>query len=98
MGGSISVVEYKELLHNLSGKDVDNSDRDSVQKFCEYSSETSEQSMIFSAVTPEDIKALKTSKPMNLLYIIREVVDIFHTNVVSIKCFEDTTQIGLVKG
>lgn len=98
MGNSVSVVEYKEMLTQLARKDLGNRDKESAVKFCEYSSDSSEQSMIFTSVTNEDIKSIKKNRPMNLLYIIREVIDIFYDNASSTDLFEDSEQINLTKG
>lgn len=54
--------------------------------------------MIFTAITTEDIKSLKQNRPMNLLYIIREVIDIFYTLATSDETLEDSTQISTMKG
>jgi hypothetical protein len=54
--------------------------------------------MIFNSITPEDIKALRQNRPMNLLYIIREVIDIFHTNAASLDKIEDSQTTSLMKG
>jgi hypothetical protein len=98
MGNNVSVVEYKDILDQLSTKDIGNRDKDSVVKFCECSSDTSESSPIYTAISPEDIKTLKKNKPMNFLYIIREVIEIFHTNASVTDVFEDATQINIMKG
>lgn len=98
MGNSVSVIEYKDLLNELSGKDTNNKDRESCEKFCAYSEDGSDQSMVYTAISPEDIKALKQNRPMNLLYIIREIIDILHSKAVENDTIEETQLVAIVKG
>ena len=98
MGNSVSVIEYKDMLNELSTKDINNRDVENMEKFCGYSEDSSDQSMIFTAISNEDIKSLKQNKPMNLLYIIREVTEILYTRATGFESIEDAQQISIVKG
>lgn len=98
MGNSVSVIEYKDLLNDLSTKDINNRDRENMQKFWAYSEDSSDQSMVYTAITSEDIKSLKQNRPMNLLYIIREIIDIFYTNATSYETIEEAQVVSVTKG
>ena len=54
--------------------------------------------MVFTAITAEDIKMLKQNRPMNLLYIVREIIDIFYLLATSNELFEDSNHINTMKG
>ena len=59
MGNSVSVIEYKDLLNQLSEKDMSHRDRENMEKFWMYSEDGSDQGMVYTAITAEDIKVLK---------------------------------------
>lgn len=54
--------------------------------------------MVFTAITNEDIKSLKQNRPMNLLYIIREIIDIMYNKACAYECIEDAQVISVLKG
>jgi hypothetical protein len=54
--------------------------------------------MVWTAISVEDIKALKQNRPMNLLYIIREIIDIFYKNAVNNVSIEDAELTSVMKG
>jgi hypothetical protein len=98
MGNSVSVIEYKDLLNELSTKDINNRDAQGVQNLCGYSEDATEAAMVWTAISVEDIKALKQNRPMNLLYIIREIIDIFYSNAVNNVSIEDAQLTSVMKG
>jgi hypothetical protein len=61
-----------------------------------YSEDSSDQSMVYTAITSEDIKSLKQNRPMNLLYIIREIIDILYTNATSQEILEQSQLASIV--
>lgn len=98
MGNSVSIIEYKEMLNALSAKDINNRDPENMEKFCAYSEDTSDQSMVFTAISNQDIKLLKQNRPMNLLYIIREVTEILYNKATILDTFTEVNDISVTKG
>lgn len=98
MGNSVSIIEYKEMLNALSAKDINNRDPENMEKFCAYSEDTSDQSMVFTAISNQDIKLLKQNRPMNLLYIIREVTEILYNKATILDTFTEANDISVTKG
>lgn len=98
MGNSVSVIEYKDMLTQLLTSETGNIDSEALKKFLAYSEDGSEQGMVFSSISPDDIKSVKQSKPMNLKTFIKQTIDIFFAHASGDAKIDDYETTSLMKG
>jgi len=98
MGNSVSVIEYKELLNQMLTSESGDVDRDTLTKFLSYSEDSSDQAMVFTSTSPEDIKSVKQSKPKNLSKFIIQVIDVFYKMASESAKIDDPQHISVMKG